>query len=87
MTRDGDPMTTKCRCCGEGEVYERGGFEICGICGWRDDPSQAAHPDMPGGANDLSLTGTRQWWSRHHAPLPGIGDFPAGGVAGTRRIP
>ena len=80
-------MTSKCQCCGEGEVDEPGGYEICGVCGWEDDPSQAEHPGMAGGANDISLDEARKWWTQHRKPLPSIGDFPAGGASHPSKLP
>ena len=46
-----------CMCCGYRTFNSRppGTYEICVICGWEDDPVQAADPDLAGGANHLSL--------------------------------
>lgn len=45
-----------CPCCGF-LTYEEppGSYEICSICGWEDDPVQAANPCYAGGANSESL--------------------------------
>lgn len=32
-----------------------GCYDICGICGWEDDPIQLSHPRLRGGANGNSL--------------------------------
>ena len=63
-----------CPCCGACGLGEPGAYEICGRCGWEDDPSQAAHPAMAGGANDLSLDAARAWWAARGEPLPGCAD-------------
>ncbi|MBR1270839.1 hypothetical protein JQ629_25520 [Bradyrhizobium sp. AUGA SZCCT0222] len=44
-----------CPCCRSSVVSEPGNYEICQVCGWEDDPVQAADPDYAGGANELSL--------------------------------
>ncbi|MEQ0582364.1 CPCC family cysteine-rich protein (plasmid) [Pantoea dispersa] len=44
-----------CPCCGNKTILELGGYEICSICGWEDDPVQAEDPDFSGGANSPSL--------------------------------
>ena len=49
-------MTYPCPCCGFLAFAELpGSFEICSICGWEDDPLQAANPCSRGGANSESL--------------------------------
>lgn len=52
----------KCLCCGEGIVNGNQLYDICGICGWEDDPVQAANPDFDGGANKMSLNEARKAW-------------------------
>lgn len=44
-----------CRCCGAFTLLESGGWEICDVCGWEDDPVQAIDPDFAGGANEMTL--------------------------------
>lgn len=51
-----------CDCCGSNVIQERATFEICPVCGWEDDPTQAADPDLAGGANELSLNAARATW-------------------------
>ena len=51
-----------CPCCGSGVFTTRGGYEICDVCGWEDDPIQSADPDHVGGANRLSLNQAREAW-------------------------
>ncbi len=51
-----------CKCCGSVTVSEEGSYDICDVCGWEEDPSQAKHPDMSGGANSLSLNQARAAW-------------------------
>lgn len=56
-------MKYKCKCCGYYTLTEEpvnpdiapGTFEICPVCYWEDDSLQYLHPDMRGGANDVSL--------------------------------
>jgi hypothetical protein len=48
-----------CPCCNSYEFLEPGGWDICGVCGWEDDPVQEKFPDERGGANGLSLTEAR----------------------------
>jgi hypothetical protein len=51
------PLLHPCPCCGFRtlEEEERGGFEICGVCGWEDDLVQYRDPGYRGGANHESL--------------------------------
>jgi len=49
-------------CCDQQTITEPGWYEICGICGWEDDPVQSANPDYPGGANRHSLLQAREAW-------------------------
>ena len=51
-----------CPCCGYKTIGEKGGYEICEICGWEDEHYEYSNPDrMSGGANgDYSLTEARK---------------------------
>lgn len=40
----------------------QGGYEICDVCNWEDDPVQSSDPDYAGGANELSLNQARKEW-------------------------
>jgi hypothetical protein len=51
-----------CPCCGSFTLSELGGYEICTICFWEDDPIQVAEPNYSGGANKLSLSESREEW-------------------------
>ncbi|RYH33154.1 MAG: hypothetical protein EON54_20535 [Alcaligenaceae bacterium] len=51
-----------CPCCGQLTLDEVGGFEICDVCGWEDDPVQSSAPDYAGGANKESLNEARKQW-------------------------
>ena len=51
-----------CPVCGQHRFEEKGGYEICPICGWEDDPLQRREPDLAGGANKLSLNEARKEW-------------------------
>jgi hypothetical protein len=87
LSREDLAVHIKCLCCGQGEVFEAGAYEICGICGWEDDPVQSRHRGMAGGANEPSLDDARRWWGERRTPLPVIGDFPAGGVRRRPKLP
>ncbi len=51
-----------CPCCGYPTLEERGGYEICELCGWEDDGQDDPHADeVWGGPNgSLSLTAARE---------------------------
>ena len=51
-----------CVCCGELTMEEQppGTYQICPVCGWEDDKVQFKHPDLEGGANELSLNQARE---------------------------
>jgi len=51
-----------CPCCGTRMFTIQGGYEICDICNWEDDPLQFANPDYAGGANKQSLNHARKAW-------------------------
>lgn len=42
-----------CPCCGF--LTNPGDWDICPVCFWENDPVQLRDPDMPGGANKVSL--------------------------------
>ncbi|CAH0251467.1 hypothetical protein SRABI96_03189 [Peribacillus sp. Bi96] len=50
-------MKYTCPCCGYKTLDEEppGTYDICKICFWEDDNFQFDHPDMDGGANNVSL--------------------------------
>jgi alkyl hydroperoxide reductase subunit AhpF len=49
-----------CPCCDGYSFSEAGGYEICDVCGWEDDPVQAANADLAGGANGVRLIEARE---------------------------
>lgn len=51
-----------CPCCSAGTIDSPGSYEVCGMCGWEDDPIQSRNPDYGGGANHESLRGARVRW-------------------------
>lgn len=54
-------MKYTCPCCGFLTFDEpSGNYEICGICGWEDDPVQLMNPCLRGGANLGDL-----WYEQH----------------------
>jgi Cysteine-rich CPCC len=57
-----DDSPLPCPCCGSKEIGEQGGYEICSVCGWEDDPVQSKDPEFGGGANKCSLNQARQGW-------------------------
>lgn len=50
----------RCPVCRQHIFEEKGGYEICPVCGWEDDPLQRKTPDMAGGANKMSLNEARE---------------------------
>ena len=34
-------------------------YDICSVCGWENAPNQLWKPDLPGGANEMSLNEAR----------------------------
>jgi Cysteine-rich CPCC len=52
-----------CACCNQPTLSEIGGYEICPVCGWEDDPVQRDDESFPGGANKLSLSKARLIWN------------------------
>lgn len=48
-------MRYTCPCCGYKTLAEPGGYGLCTICWWEDDPAQSENPDLEGGANRPSL--------------------------------
>jgi anaerobic ribonucleoside-triphosphate reductase len=53
------PSVSACLCCGYLTITEIGGYEICPVCDWEDDPVQAEDPLYGGGANEESLSEAR----------------------------
>ncbi len=49
-----------CPCCKSFQLDEVGGYEICPVCNWEDDPVQRKDPDFAGGANKVSLNQARK---------------------------
>lgn len=62
MSTDEINDSFQCPCCGHQTIGELGGYEICDVCNWEDDPVQSEHPDLAGGANELSLHLARIHW-------------------------
>ena len=58
-----------CPCCGEHTLPERGGYDICGTCGWEDDGQDEHDADeVRGGPNGtFSLTQARQMFREQQA--------------------
>lgn len=38
-------------------------FEVCPVCDWQNDRVQMEHPDMEGGANNMSLNQAKKAWA------------------------
>lgn len=62
MSRDEINDSFPCPCCRHRTIGEPGGYEICDVCNWEDDPVQSERPDLTGGANKLSLHQARAQW-------------------------
>lgn len=59
-----EPLT--CACCGYRTLAgARGGYEICPICFWEDDPVQINDPHSRGGANTVSLVDAQTTFQAH----------------------
>ena len=58
-----------CPCCGYLTYLDKpnGGFDICPVCRWEDDPVQIADPDYAGGANAVSLNEGRRNFAKYGA--------------------
>lgn len=64
-----------CACCGYRTLDgARGGYEICQICFWEDDPVQVNDPHSVGGANAISLVQAQEAYQRHGASEPRFAD-------------
>jgi hypothetical protein len=55
-------LCRQCRCCGARSIGAYDEYEICGRCGWEDDPVQYIKPNYAGGANEISLAEARTAW-------------------------
>ena len=51
-----EPNKILCPVCGKSQVEE---YAICDVCNWENDPVQFEHPDLSGGANNMSLNQAR----------------------------
>lgn len=65
-----------CPCCGARVIKALGGYEICAVCGWEDDPVQSNEPNYAGGANKMSLNQARKEWldQKSQAGVPNKND-------------
>ncbi len=55
-----------CPCCGYPTLSERGGYEICVLCGWEDEGFDDPEADSLGGPNYyLTLTEARQNFKKY----------------------
>lgn len=52
--------TYPCRCCGFLTLSDPGGYEICPVCFWEDDPVQNEDSGFTGGANRVALDEARR---------------------------
>lgn len=57
-----------CPCCGYRTLSERGAYEICGLCHWEDDGSQAL--DVLSGPNHKTLGQAREHFAQQQGRLP-----------------
>jgi hypothetical protein len=65
-----------CRCCGFLTLAEYGGYEICPVCRWEDDPTTIFEPGERGGPgpNHLSLTEGRRNFTEQGISKPRLKD-------------
>lgn len=65
-------MKYPCPCCSYLTLSEEppGTFEICPVCYWEDDDVQVNNPDLPGGANEVSLNKARENYLECKASTP-----------------
>lgn len=61
MKKLNETSKTRCPVCG-GTVD--GEYDICGACGWENDPVQAWKPTLAGGANQMSLNEAREAYKK-----------------------
>ena len=54
--------TNETNVCPVGGQAVLAGFEVCPVCDWQNDRVQIMHPDMEGGANNMSLNQAKQAW-------------------------
>jgi hypothetical protein len=54
----------ECPCCHSMSLTKAGGWQICDVCNWEDDPVQEKHSDLAGGANKVSLNEARLNFAR-----------------------
>lgn len=52
-----------CPVCGKYTFEDAGGYDICPICGWEDDPVQYDYPDEDNCSNKMSLNDARKIWA------------------------
>lgn len=52
-------VTNICPVCGKSTLEA---FEVCQVCDWQNDRVQMMHPDMEGGANNMSLNQAKEAW-------------------------
>ena len=45
----------ECPCCHQRTLSDRGHWDVCSNCKWKDDPIQRDDPDRGGGSNQMSL--------------------------------
>ena len=55
----------KCACCEEYSIPVKSKFEVCGVCGWIDDPYQNVHPNSLDGKNPLTLVQAKEGYKYH----------------------
>ncbi|MCF0151496.1 MAG: VOC family protein [Firmicutes bacterium] len=56
-----------CPVCKRLVFEEKGGYEICPVCGWEDDPVQRKDPHFAGGANRMSLQQAIEAYEKEHS--------------------
>ena len=64
--RSADHDVFLCPVCAAPVSGQRGEYDICAVCGWEDDPVQAADPSYSRGANPNSLDNARAGWEHRN---------------------
>ena len=64
---DRGPGRYPCPCCGTAGLQAPNAYEICTVCGWEDDPVQAADERYRGGANTSSLAEAKRLWRQRQS--------------------
>ncbi|SDC16356.1 Cysteine-rich CPCC [Terribacillus halophilus] len=76
-----------CPCCGYKTLDSDGGYDICPICFWEDDPFQKEHMYEDGGANTVSLIKAQKNYSEFGACERHVIQYTRKPVKGDKKDP